>query len=338
MMEYRYLGNSGLRVSAISLGTMNFGATTTEATARKIVDAARRQGVNFVDTADAYVGGASEEMLGKLIKRDRANWVVATKVGQQDGPPERKMGLSKKWMMEAIDNSLRRLRMDHVEIYYMHHVDWDTPLDESVAAMGEIIAAGKAQYWGFSNHRAWQVGELVRLCDELGTPRPIIAQPLYNIINRDPETDLLPACEYYGIGVVPYSPLARGVLTGKYQADKKAPMNSRAGRGDASILNRDMKKESFQVVAALREHLKDGDRTVSDFAVQWLLNNELVTSVIGGPRTLGQWNAYVGALKHGFTAEDEAFVDTVVAPGHHATPGYTWPRYPVRGRKAICAQ
>lgn len=334
-MDYRYLGNSGLRVSTISLGTMNFGATTNEAAARKMIDAARASGVNFIDTADAYVGGASEVLLGKLIKKDRKDWVVASKVGQQDGTPQRKMGLSKKWMMEAIDNSLQRLQTDFVDIYYMHHVDWQTPLEESIAAMGDIISSGKARYWGFSNHRAWQVGELVRICDNLGTPRPIIAQPLYNLVNRTPENDLLPACEYYGIGVVPYSPLARGVLTGKYQKNKVAPKNSRAGRGDASILKRDMKDETLSVVSQLETYLKDRPMSVSDFAMQWLLNNQLVSSVIGGPRTLGQWQAYVGARKHPFTAEDEAFANALVAPGHQATHGYTWPRYPVRGRRAI---
>lgn len=334
-MEYRYLGSSGLRVSVISLGTMNFGATTTEAQARKILDRARAQGVNFIDTADAYVGGASEAMLGKLVKKDRANWIIATKVGQQDGPPERKMGLSKKWMLEAIDHSLGRLRTDYVDIYYMHHVDWDTPLEESVAAMGEILASGKAHYWGFSNHRAWQIGELVRLCDELGVPRPVIAQPLYNMVNRSPEMDLLPACEFYGIGVVPYSALARGVLSGKYTFGEAAPKNSRAGRGDASIINRDMKKESFEIVERVKTYLKDRDVSPAEFAVGWLLNNKLVTSVIGGPRTLAQWNTYVKALNHTFTSEDEAFVNGLVAPGHPATPGYTWPRYPVQGRRPI---
>jgi aryl-alcohol dehydrogenase-like predicted oxidoreductase len=176
---------------------------------------------------------------------------------------------------------------------------------------------------------------LVRLCDTLGTPRPIVAQPLYNIVNRIPENDLLPACEYYGIGVVPYSPLARGVLSGKYAANKAAPKNSRAGRGDPSILNRDMKKESLQVVSKIDKHLKKRNFPISDFAVQWILNNNIITSVIGGPRTLAQWNSYVGAIKRAFTAEDEVFVDSLVAPGRQATHGYTWPRYPVRGRRAI---
>ena len=334
-MEYRYLGASGLRVSVMSLGTMTFGATTSERQARQMVDLARFKGINFIDTADAYNDGHSEEILGKIIKKQRKCWIVATKVGQQDGPPERKMGLSKKWMLEAIDNSLKRLQMDYIDIYYLHHVDWDTPLEESIAGMGEIISRGKVQYWGFSNHRAWQVGELVRLSDQLGVPRPIIAQPLYNLVNRSPEMDLLPACEYYGIGVVPYSALARGMLTGKYTLGMDAPKNSRAARGDPSILNRDMKKESFRIVEKLKRYLKSSKMSPSDFAVQWLLNNKLVTSVIGGPRTVPQWQSYINALRHPFSPEDEAFANTLVAPGHSATHGYTWPRYPVQGRRAI---
>jgi aryl-alcohol dehydrogenase-like predicted oxidoreductase len=334
-MDYRYLGNSGVRVSTVSLGTMNFGATTTEPTARKILNRAWDAGVNFIDCADAYNGGKSEEMLGKLIKKERDRWVLATKVGQADGPPNQKTGLSRRWIMDAIDSSLRRLQTDHVDIYYMHHVDWDTPLEESVRAIGDVITSGKARYWGFSNHRAWQVGELVHLCDQLGTPRPIVCQPLYNLLNRQPESDLLPACEYYGIGVVPYSPLARGVLTGKYKKSGNKPANSRAGRGDASILGRDLKAEAFDVVAELERHVSKGSMSVADYAMLWVLNNELVTSVIAGPRTLGQWNDYLGCLTHHFTEEDEALADTLVSPGHPATPGYTWPRYPVRGRKAI---
>ena len=334
-MDYQYLGKSGLRVSRICLGTMNFGATTDQSEARKIVDWSKKAGVNFIDTAEAYTGGASETITGRLIKKDRADWVVATKVGQGDGPPERKTGLSRKWMMEAIDLSLARLGMDYVDIYYMHHVDWDTPLEESIATMGDIIAAGKARFWGFSNHRAWQIGEIIRLCDELGTPRPVIAQPFYNLLQRGPESDLLPACELYGIGVAPYSPLARGVLTGKYDPAKKAPKNSRAGRGDPSILGRDFTKESFRVVERIKKHIEKRAMTPIDFAVNWLPNNQLVTSVLAGPRNLTQMKAYVGALDHEFTADDETFCDDLVAPGHPATPGFTWGRYPIRGRRAV---
>ncbi len=337
MISYNYLGNSGLRVSDICLGTMTFGATTADAEARKIIDHARDSGVNFLDTADAYNGGKSETMLGKLIEKGRDAWVLASKVGQQDGPPQRKMGLSRKWMMEAIDASLKRLRTDYVDIYYLHHIDWDTPLAESVATMGDIIAAGKARYWGFSNHRGWQIGELIRLCDETGTPRPVIAQPMYNLVMRQPENDYLPACEYYGIGVAPFSPLARGVLTGKYDPKnptKKPPKNSRADLKDNSLLTRDFRIETFEIVEKIRKHAGKRGMSVIDFAVLWVLNNRAVTSVIAGPRTNGQWKSYLDALKHEFTVEDEALVNSLVASGHPSTPGFLDPRYPPTGRFA----
>lgn len=334
-MEFRYLGQSGLRVSQICLGTMDFGATMSEATARKVVDAARKSQVNFIDTADAYSNGASEIAVGKLIKKDRAAWVLATKVGQQDGPPERKRGLSRKWMLEAIDGSLKRLGTDYVDIYYMHHRDRDTPIGESVAAMGDIIASGKALYWGFSNHYGWEVAEIIRQCDQLGVPRPVVSQPMYNLAMRMPENDHLPACEYFGIGVAPFSPLARGVLTGKYDPKKTPPKGSRAARGDGSVLNRDMQEETFAVVEEIRAHAAKRGMTPADFAVLWVLNNRVVTSVIAGPRTLAQWNAYLGALKHNFTAEDEALVDSLVAAGHPASPGLIWNRHPPMGRVAL---
>jgi aryl-alcohol dehydrogenase-like predicted oxidoreductase len=333
-MEFQYLGHSGLRVSRICLGTMDFGASMSDATARKVIDAARAAQVNFIDTADAYSGGASETVVGKLIKKDRAAWVLATKVGQQDGPPERKRGLSRKWMMEAIDNSLGRIGTDYVDIYYMHHRDRDTPLGESVAAMGDIIASGKALYWGFSNHYGWEVAEIIRLCDQLGVPHPVVSQPMYNLAMRMPENDHLPACEYFGIGVAPFSPLARGVLTGKYDPKKPPPKGSRAARGDGSVLNRDMRKETFAAVEKIRARAAKRGMTPADFAVLWVLNNRIVTSVIAGPRTLGQWNAYLGALKHDFTAEDEALVDSLVAAGHPASPGLNWNRHPPMGRVA----
>lgn len=331
-MQYRLLGKSGLKVSEICLGSMNFGDSTDAGTAKQIVAAAREAGVNFIDTADAYAGGKSEEITGALIKDNRHDWVLATKVGQQAGPPHRKKGLSRKWMMKAIDASLQRLGTDFVDIYYMHHVDWETPLEESVGTMGDIIAAGKALHWGFSNHRGWQIGELIRLCDATGTPWPVICQPHYNLVMRQAENDVLPACEYYRIGVAPFSPLARGVLTGKYDPAKEPPSDSRAARGDNSILKRDFRKESFAAVEKIRDHAAKRGMTPTDFAIRWVLNNSNVTTVIAGPRTLEQWKDYLGALKHEFTAEDEALVDSLVAPGHASTPGFVDPRYPPTGR------
>ncbi len=334
-MNYTYLGKSGLRVSRICLGTMDFGDGMDEATAAKVVDSAREAKVNFVDTADAYTNGASETMLGKLISKDRDKWVLATKVGQQDGPPERKQGLSRRWILYAIDQSLKRLQTDYVDIYYLHHRDRDTPLIESVEAMRDVIASGKASYWGFSNYYGWEIGELMRLCDQTGTPRPVISQPMYNFVMRQAENDYLPACEFYGIGVAPFSPLARGALTGKYRPEGQPPAGSRGARGDQSLLTRDLTPQVHAVMEKVRAHCEARGMTPVDFAVQWVLNNKIVSSVIAGPRTFEQWEAYLGALKHTFTAEDEKLVAGLVASGHPATPGLIWSRHPPFGRKPI---
>ena len=332
-MQYRLLGKSGLKVSELCLGTMMFGDQTDAKTADKITGSARDSGVNFIDTADGYAGGRSESMVGDLLRKDRDDWILATKVGSSQGTPARHKGLSRKWVMEAIDASLQRLRTDYVDIYYMHHVDWETPLVESVAAMGDIIAEGKARYWGFSNHRAWQVAELVRLADETGTPRPIICQPYYNAMNRMPENDLLPACAYYGIGVVPFSPLARGVLTGKYAPGAAPAKSTRAGRGDSRMLETEFREESLVAAQEIQRHAEAHGTTAIAFAVGWVLNNRLVTGVIGGPRTVAQWQGYLDALDYAFTAEDEAFLDSLVAAGHPSSPGFQDPRYWPTGRQ-----
>ena len=211
-MLYRNIGTSGLNVSPLCYGTMLVGGVTDARMAGRILDSARKHGVNFIDTADSYMDGESERVIGKLIKVDRHEWVVATKVGATLGPGIHDGTLSRKWMPRAIEASLRRLGTDYVDIYYLHHNDPTTPLEETVAAIGDVVADGKALHWGFSNYRGWQIGELVRLADELGVPRPIVAQPYYNIMKRTPEVDYLPACGHYGIGVTPYSPVARGVF------------------------------------------------------------------------------------------------------------------------------
>ena len=333
-MKYQLLGNSGIKISQICLGTMNFGDATDLKQATAILEKARNLGVNFIDTADGYTNGASEEILGKLLNSERDEWVLATKVGQAAGTDKRKKGLSRKWMFEAIDHSLQRLQTDYVDVFYMHHIDWETPLDESVHAMGEIIASGKALHWGFSNHRGWQIGELIRICDTLGVPYPIVCQPHYNAMMRIAEHDVLPACEYYNIAVTPFSPLARGVLTGKYQYGKRPIPESRAARGDKSILERDFRETNFQFVDAVNAHIKGRDMTLIDFAMLWLFNNKLVTSVVVGPRTSAQLESYCSCLGQEFTAEDEALVNSLCASGYATSFNFLDPRYPPMGRVA----
>jgi len=332
-MEYRKLGRSGLKVSPICLGTMMFGGETDTATSERIIAKARDLGVNFIDTADAYNKGISEEVVGRAIAAERDWWVLATKLANPMGPGPNQRGLSRKWVMAAASASLRRLGTDFIDVLYLHKEDLETPLEETIATIGELIAAGKIRYFGVSNYRAWRLAEIIRIADNLGVDRPLVSQPYYNALNRMPEVEHLPACAHYGLAVVPYSPLARGVLSGKYEPAKEPPRNSRAARGDASILNRDFRPETFQAVKKIKAHAGKRGMSVLDFAVLWVLNNRIVTSVIAGPRTAGQFKDYLGALRHEFTAEDEALMDSLVAIGHPSTPGFNDPRYPPQGRK-----
>ena len=332
---YRKLGRSGLKVSQICLGTMMFGGRTDEAVANAIIDKARDQGVNFIDTADQYNEGRSETITGKAIKADRDRWVLATKAANPMGQGPNQKGLSRKWLVEALDNSLKRLGTDYVDIYYIHKEDHDTPLDETVRALADFVHQGKIRYFGVSNHRAWRVAEICNLCDNLNIDRPVISQPYYNAMNRMPEVEHLPACAHYGLGVVPYSPLARGVLTGKYQPDAPPPEGTRAAARDPRMLQSEWRPESLRIAQEIKAYAEAKGMSAAHYAINWVLNNRLVTGVIAGPRTIEQWDDYIAALDHGFTDEDEAFLDRHVAVGHPSTPGYNDPAYPIEGRVPV---
>ena len=334
-MEYRQLGASGLKVSPICLGTMMFGGRTTEAASLKIISAAKEAGINFIDTADVYASGESERIVGKAIRRDRDNWVLATKAGNRTGPGVNQIGLSRKHLITAVEASLMRMKTDYTDILYFHLDDDDTPLEESIETVAELIASGKVRYWGLSNFRGWRITLAASICEASGFPMPVVCQPYYNAMNRMPEIDILPACDYFGMGVVPYSPLARGVLTGKYNPDMSQPKGTRAGTNDTRMMQTEFRKESIVMAQQIKQHAEQQGMTAGQFAVNWVLNNAIVTSVLAGPRTMGQWKEYLGSLKHGFTSSDEALIDSLVASGHPSTPGYADPRYPYRGREAM---
>ena len=333
-MEYRNLGRSGLKVSPLCIGTMMFGGPTNGKTADAIVGSARDAGVNFIDTANGYTRGASEKMVGRLIAKDRDRWVLATKGAARIGPGPHDRGISRKSLMAFLDDSLRRLGTDYIDLYYLHKDEEEQGLDEAVATMVDMIRAGKIRYWGVSNYRGYRHAEIVHVADRLGVPRPAASQPYYNAMNRMPESEILPACAYYGIGVVPYSPLARGVLTGKYDPKAAPARDSRAGRADKRIMETEFRPESLRLAARIKIYAQARGMTAASFAFAWVLNNPIVTSVIAGPRTLGQWKIYLGALNHDFTAADEALIDKMVAPGHPSTPGYNDPQYAILGRPA----
>ncbi len=333
-MQFRKLGRSGLKVSTLCLGTMMFGGQTDEPQAADIIASAADQGVNFLDTADAYNEGRAEEIVGRAVRAQRDRWVVATKVAfplnGRVGINE--SGLSRRWILQAVQASLRRLGTDYIDIYYLHKEDPETPLDETVRAMGDLMARGQVRYFGLSNYRSWRVAEICRLCDDMGIPRPVLSSPYYNALNRMPEVEHLPACGFYGLGVVPYSPIARGVLTGKYAPGQSAPEGTRAGRKDVRMMQSEWRPESLLIAQKIKHYAEQRGLSAGQFALAWVLNNRFISSVIGGPRTREQWDDYLGGTAYRLTAEDEAFIDALVVPGHPSTPGYNDPAYPLEGR------
>lgn len=334
-MEYRRLGVSGVMVSPLCLGTMMFGDQTDKKTAAQIIDSARDAGINFIDTANNYAGGESERIVGKHISGNRDSWVLATKVGSPKGDGPYEHTLSRKRILAEAEASLTRLGTDYIDIYYFHRDDQDTPLDEPLGAMADLIRAGKVRYWGFSNFQSWRIAELVYLCDSLGMPGPVVTQPCYNAMNRMIELEFLPACRHFGIGVVPYSPLARGVLTGKYPVKGPPPKGTRAGRNDLRIHESEYRRESLIIAQKIKKRAEKAGMTAGQFALNWVLNNELVSSVIAGPRTLEQWKGYLDALNHPFTAADEKFIDRLVPAGGASTPGFIDPKLPPTGRDPL---
>ncbi|MEO8279289.1 MAG: aldo/keto reductase [Ideonella sp.] len=326
-MQYRRLGNSQLRVSPLCLGTMMFGDQTDIDVARSIVADAHDKGVNFIDTADAYSTGGSETMVGQVLGKSRDDWIVATKLGNAMSERPNESHYSRSWVMRACDASLQRLATDHIDIYYLHRDFNGMNLEEPLRAIDVLLRNGKIRYWGLSNFRGWRIAEVVHMARALNMPGPVVCQPYYNLLNRQPEVEILAACLHHGIGVVPYSPIARGVLAGKYAPGVKPQENSRAGRGDKRIMQTEFHEQSLQIAQTLKTHCEGSGRTLSNFATAWVLANKAVSAVIAGPRTLAQWQDYFGALDCKIDAADEALVDSLVAPGHPSTPGYSDPAY-----------
>lgn len=331
-MEYRRLGSSNLKVSALCLGTMMFGRQTPLDDAARIVASAREHGLNFIDTADVYNHGQSEKDLGKLLSGQRHQWVLASKLGNPVSDAINEGNYSRRWMLQETEAILARLQTDYLDILYLHRDFHEENLEEAVRALGNLIHAGKIRSFGLSNFRGWRIAEVVRLCKELGVPPPAVCQPYYNLLNRGPEVEILPACGHYGLGVVPYSPLARGVLTGKYPPGQPPAEGTRAGGGDKRILETEFREESLLIAQTIKARCEARAQIPGQFAAAWVLANPLVSAVIVGPRTLAHLEAVYGALDLVLDQEDEAFINALVAPGHASTPGYNDPSYPFFGR------
>jgi aryl-alcohol dehydrogenase-like predicted oxidoreductase len=336
-MIYKNLGKSNLQVSALCLGTMMFADQTDKKEAASIIASAGERGVNFIDTADVYSLGAAETMVGELLAGQRDRWILATKIGNRMSEQVNEQHYSRSWMHKELDHSLTRLQTDYIDIYYLHR-DFDgMNLEECLRTLDAFMRNGKIRYWGISNFRGWRIAEIMRVAGLIGMPGPVVCQPYYNLLNRMPEVEILPACRHYGIGVVPYSPIARGVLSGKYQPGAAAPENTRAGRADKRIMETEFRSESLTIAQQLQAYVANREGpgvSLAQFATAWVAANPIVSSVIAGPRTLQQWEDYFPALDYQVTSEDEAMVDSLVAPGHPSTPGYNDPAYPFFGRPA----
>jgi aryl-alcohol dehydrogenase-like predicted oxidoreductase len=241
---------------------------------------------------------------------------------------------SRAWVLRECEASLHRLGTDHVDIYYLHRDFNGMDLEEPLRALDTLLRDGKIRAWGVSNFRGWRIAEMVHLARQLNMPGPVVCQPYYNLLNRLPEVEVLEACHHHGIGVVPYSPIARGVLSGKYAPGATPAADTRAGRGDKRILQTEFREESLTIAQTLQRHCEKKGVALSHFATAWVLANRAVSAVIAGPRTFLQWTDYLGALEVTLDAADEALVDSLVAPGHPSTPGFTDPAYPLAERIA----
>lgn len=331
-MQYRNLGRTGVKVSRLCLGTMMFGGPAPEADSIRIIHRAIDDGINFIDTANIYNAGESEVVVGKAIADRRHQVVLATKGRQAMGTGPNTSGATRLHLMRELDNSLRRLGTDFVDIYYVHTPDYETPIEETLRALDDMVRSGKVHYIACSNFRAWRLCEALWTSQRLNLHAFCCVQPLYNMVNRDIEVELLPLCQEYNIGVVSYSPLARGILTGKYKPGETAPEGSRAARKDPRMLQAEWREDSLKVAAEIAAHCQSRGVSPSQFALAWCLANPIITSIIIGPRTLEQYEDNLGCLDITVTDKDEALVDSLVPPGEHSGKGFQDPAYPVTGR------
>jgi aryl-alcohol dehydrogenase-like predicted oxidoreductase len=286
-MEYRRMGRSGLKVSEICLGTMTFGHGTDEAEARRIVDMALDAGVNFFDTANGYANGQSEVILGKTLKGRRHEAIVATKVFNPMGHRPNDSGMSRFHIMNALDDSLRRLQMDYVDIYYIHHVDTQTGLEEMLRAMDDLVHAGKVRYLACSNYEAWRLLESLWISETKNLYRFECYQPQYSLVVRDIEQEIIPVCQLKGLGVVVWSPLAGGFLTGKYKPGQRTVEGSRSEEKWA-YPERYFAPNADEILATLLDIAGELGRSPAQVAVRWTLEQPAITSAIIGARTAQQ--------------------------------------------------
>jgi len=321
-MKHRRMGGTGLKVSELCLGTMTFGVQCDEAASFAILDRAAERGVDFLDTADCYpvplsleTGGRTEEILGRWLQGRRHRFVLATKCFFPMGPGPNDRGSSRRHVLEAVDASLRRLRTDYVDLYQVHAFDPETPLEETLRALDDVVRAGKARYVGCSNFVAWELGKALATSERHGLVRFDCTQPRYNLLHRDLESDLLPLCRDAGIGVICFNPLAGGLLTGKHAADKEPPDDTRfgamLGATGATYRRRYWHRESFEAIEALKRFFEPRGKALTTAAVAWVLVQPGITAAIVGASRAEHLDLTLAASDMTLDEEERAALDEV---------------------------
>ena len=319
-MEYKKLGKTDLNVSVISLGTFIYGSQVNEPEAASITERAVDGGVNFFDTAGSYAGGRSEEILGRVAKRHRNSLVLATKVGGVTGPGTQDKGLSRKHIIRAVEDSLRRLATDYIDLYYAHSVDPSTPIDETLRTLDDLVRQGKVRYIGCSNFNAWQLCKALWVSDVQRLARFECVQPPYNLVARDIERELMPLCAGESVGICVYNPLAGGLLTGKYDPDKPPPEGARFGFKTPTSWGQPIgtvyKKRywspaNLEAVARLKQLANDAGKNLAQLALAWILQNSAIASAICGATSIQQLEQNLGAVNIKLSAQELATCDQV---------------------------
>jgi aryl-alcohol dehydrogenase-like predicted oxidoreductase len=324
-MELRSLGRTGVKVTSLCLGCMMFGARTSPGDSYDIIDRALDAGINFLDTANVYAMGRSEEATGEALKRNgkRHQVVLATKFHAKVGEGPNDMGNSRRHIIEQCELSLRRLQTDYIDLYQVHRPQPDIPVDETLRALDDLVRSGKVRYLGTSTFAAWQLVESLWVSKELGLNRFVCEQPPYNLLDRRVERELLPMAQTYGFGVIPWSPLAGGLLTGKYRRGEPPPEDARFGAMAANpIYQRRWRDEVFDVVEGLEPLAAARGVPLSQFALAWCLQQPGVTSPIIGPRTMEQLEDNLQAAEITLSEDELKEVNRVIRPGRMVSPFY----------------
>lgn len=332
-MEYRFLGRTGVRVSPLCLGAMNFGGATNEADSIEIIHAALDAGINFIDTADVYNAGQSEVVVGKAIRGRRDQVILATKVHGKVGEGPNDQGNSRLHILKGCEASLRRLGTDYIDLYQIHRPSMEIPQDETLRALDDLIRAGKVRYIGCSTHPAWMVMEALAISEKYGLARYVSEQPPYNLLDRRIENELIPLALRYNLAIIPWAPLAQGVLAGRYPPDTELPKDSRAARQAGSIYAERVTSAGIIAGARLSELAKKVGKTPGQLALTWVKDQPGITAPIVGPRTLAQLQDLLPVLEMQLSEEERQACDAINPPGgvitnFHNTAG--WMKTPIR--------